>query len=56
MEKEVVAPLKGYQHLKVGQMVKGRLEDCKNKLVKFNGTAPHCTMGFTGTRYPCLQK
>ena len=40
----VTTPLKGYPHLKVGDVVKGRLFDIKHKWVKFNGHVPHATV------------
>merc|ERR1719174_1485220 len=40
VEMELPCGLRGYPHLKAGQMVKGILHDCRNKWFKFNGTVP----------------
>ena len=41
----VTTPLKGYPHLKVSDVVKGRLFDIKHKWVKFNGVSEHGGIG-----------
>merc|ERR1719272_197390 len=50
MELELPCTMRGYPHLQSGQMVRGRLHSCHNKWLKFNGTVPHATMPFTGSR------
>eukprot|EP00439_Symbiodinium_sp_Y106_P086235 s163_g32.t1 len=54
-EKECVrlrltAPLRGYAHLKVGQMLPGRAHCIKNRWLRFDGRCPHAALGFEGTR------
>ncbi|CAE7031882.1 lkhA [Symbiodinium sp. CCMP2592] len=50
VEMELPCALRGWSHLRPGQKVPGRLEDCRNKWLKFDGNTPHMTMPYTGSR------
>lgn len=50
VEVEIPCTLRGWPHLRPGTKVKGRLEDCHNKWVKFDGNTPHMTMPYKGSR------
>ena len=48
VELELPCAMRGWPNLKPGMKLRGRLEDCKNKWVKFDGNTPHMTMPYTG--------
>ncbi|CAE7938265.1 lkhA [Symbiodinium necroappetens] len=50
VEMELPCTLRGWSHLRPGQKVPGRLEDCRNKWLKFDGNTPHMTMPYQGSR------
>lgn len=50
VEVEVTDALRGWPHLKVGEKIRGRLEDIKGRWLKFDGNTPHQAMPFQGQR------
>lgn len=50
VEVEIPCTLRGWPHLRPGTKALGRLEDCRNKWLKFDGNRPHMTMPYQGSR------